>query len=653
MKRMMIVSLLAAFTMSALLPQAHAMVPGLIHHQGYLTDDTGTPIDGNVEMWFLIYDQEIDGSEIWSEGPMTLSVTDGLFQVLLGQVTPITPAHLSGPRWLEVIVEGEYLGPRERIVSSLFAIEAKNADMVDGAEAEALEESQEITDGISAHAAATDAHHAKTTSFTELTDTASDAQIPDDITVLSAATAVDADTASYATFAGNADTVDGLHASEFVTIGHDHDDRYYTQAYVDTLESRMAAMETAMAEMESIIGEMLDLGQFVSVEGTDIVFSGANVHVVNGAGDTSSTNNGLGNLTVGYNELRGSGDVRTGSHNLIVGKQHNYSSHGGLVVGYRNTISGAYASVTGGYDNEASGGNSSVSGGNQNLASGYAASMSGGYWNESAGTWSSVSGGRNNLASGDYSSVSGGGGEAADEGNIAFGTYSSILGGMSNIAGDRALLDHWVGTRSTISGGRNNVASGDFSHVSGGGGPYSGDSNIAFGTYTSILGGMKNIAGDVVLLDHGIGSRAAISGGRNNYASGDYSSVSGGKNNWASASTSSVSGGKNNFASASISSVSGGEYNVASGDHSNVSGGSANTASGHASQVSGGCKNTASASYCSVSGGYYNTASDSHSSVSGGYLNEASGVDSSVSGGNNRTADGQYDWVAGSLFQDQ
>jgi hypothetical protein len=57
---------------------------------------------------------------------------------------------------------------------------------------------------------------------------------------------------------------------------------------------------------------------------------------------------------VGYNETRGDGThTRTGSHNVVVGQQHNFSSFGGLVVGAFNTISGAFAAVSGGADGTA------------------------------------------------------------------------------------------------------------------------------------------------------------------------------------------------------------------------------------------------------------------------------------------------------------
>jgi hypothetical protein len=68
--------------------------------------------------------------------------------------------------------------------------------------------------------------------------------------------------------------------------------------------------------------------------------------------------NGLGNLIVGYNEPRPGGfeNIRTGSHNVVVGRWHNFSRFGGLVVGHSNTISGDFAVVSGGYLNKARGG---------------------------------------------------------------------------------------------------------------------------------------------------------------------------------------------------------------------------------------------------------------------------------------------------------
>ena len=206
MKRQMVTGIVAMVILFLSLQVSQADVPGQINYQGFLTDTDGIPIGidppAEVQMWFSIYDQEIDGVEMWSEGPLTVTVDGGIFNVLLGEINPITPDLIYGPCWLEVIVEGgeggEYLEPREQIVSTLFAIEAKDADTIDGMEGTDLEESAEIDDDIAAHTAIADAHHVKTTSFVDLIDAATDVQIPDDITILYAATT------------GDADTVDGM-----------------------------------------------------------------------------------------------------------------------------------------------------------------------------------------------------------------------------------------------------------------------------------------------------------------------------------------------------------------------------------------------------------------------------------------------------------
>jgi len=127
----------------------------------------------------------------------------------------------------------------------------------------------------------------------------------------------------------------------------------------------------------------------------EVVITGANLRIVNGLGNTRTTN-GLGNLIVGYNEPRGTPNVETGSHNIVVGFQHNFTSFGGLVAGAANDISGDFASVTGGSFNIASSAGSSVCGGLSNTASGVESVICGGQVNMATGTRSSISGGSNN-----------------------------------------------------------------------------------------------------------------------------------------------------------------------------------------------------------------------------------------------------------------
>lgn len=131
--------------------------------------------------------------------------------------------------------------------------------------------------------------------------------------------------------------------------------------------------------------------QYVSVSGGEMYVKGTNLHIENGLPNPgtdsigvplSPTLNGKGNLIVGYNTphsgVFGTGDTRTGSHNLIVGDLNDYGSHGGIVAGLNNSLVGRYATITGGQTC---------------IAYGFAATVTGGVFNVADGSFSAVSGG--------------------------------------------------------------------------------------------------------------------------------------------------------------------------------------------------------------------------------------------------------------------
>jgi hypothetical protein len=245
--------------------------------------------------------------------------------------------------------------------------------------------------------------------------------------------------------------------------------------------AREEASEKARAQkgLEQRVAVLEKLLKHFSREGTEIFITGANLHLVNGLGSTNCFDakfnpipncpNGLGNLIVGYNEPRPPDveTIRTGSHNVVVGPEHNFSRFGGLVVGAFNEISGDFASISGGQDNTASGLAASVSGGQGNTANGEIAAVSGGAGNTASGSRSWASGGAHNTASGAGASVSGGILNTANRdrssvnggnSNTASGIDSSVSGGQGNTAG---------GDFSSVSGGRNRTAEGDFNWVAG------------------------------------------------------------------------------------------------------------------------------------------------------------------------------------------
>ena len=62
-----------------------------------------------------------------------MTVSGGLFNVLLGSVTELSIDDFDGTaRWLELVVEGETLNPRVRIVSVPYAIQAEEAKNLAG-----------------------------------------------------------------------------------------------------------------------------------------------------------------------------------------------------------------------------------------------------------------------------------------------------------------------------------------------------------------------------------------------------------------------------------------------------------------------------------------------------------------------------------------
>ena len=104
---------------------ASAQVPGQMLYQGYLTDSVGEPLNGDYSMTFKIYLDEAGGSSIWDEDTGPVTVVEGLFEVVLGEINPIAPGIFDGTvLWLQTAVSGEVLLPRKPLVSSAYAFKA-------------------------------------------------------------------------------------------------------------------------------------------------------------------------------------------------------------------------------------------------------------------------------------------------------------------------------------------------------------------------------------------------------------------------------------------------------------------------------------------------------------------------------------------------
>jgi hypothetical protein len=216
---------------------------------------------------------------------------------------------------------------------------------------------------------------------------------------------------------------------------------------LQALQGQNAALQTSVTTLNSTVAGLQAFKDSVAcITGRpgvgavpDVVFTGCNVQVVNGLG-SQMQKNAVGNLIVGYNDLvtsaGGPDPDRSGSHNLVVGPFHEYTSVGGFVAGGLNSLHGISTSIVGGISNIANAHNSTIVGGNYNVT--------GDVTDADVGIYSTILGGGGNTTKGGGSTIAGG---AA---NVTFGTMSSIAGGRFNTTNNHTYY-------SAISGGRSNT----------------------------------------------------------------------------------------------------------------------------------------------------------------------------------------------------
>ncbi len=145
--RTLIVALLAAFVL-ATAATCTAQVPQKMNYQVMLTNDLDEPLaDQSVSLFFTLYDEPEDGTLLWSElhsSETTNSI--GVVSVILGGTSPLSPAVLATPVWMEVAVNGQTLSPRRELVSSPYASQAGNATTLANVSAEAYVLDDDLSD---------------------------------------------------------------------------------------------------------------------------------------------------------------------------------------------------------------------------------------------------------------------------------------------------------------------------------------------------------------------------------------------------------------------------------------------------------------------------------------------------------------------------
>lgn len=582
----------------------HADAPRMINYQGHLADFLGEPLDTTVSITFTIYDDSISGNSKWTETNPTVTVTEGLFNVLLGSLNPIIDTVFADPdRWLEITVGGEIISPRTRLTSVPYS---SRVSTIDGSTGGIIYGSLRVTE---------EAKGSKGPPYLDVGDQAT--STPGRLEV----------------FDGSGSAVvllDGWSpANGRATIGpgqtNDGDFSFVTGAY-NTI-SATGDYSTIAGGSNNVIDEIFSTisgGLLNEIHAPYASIGGGDSNYINTYSYHGTIAGGYMNETEAASAAIGGGEINNvlqdakwgtiggGYSNVVV------DTGGTIAGGVENDASAIYASVGGGYDCNANGSYSAVSGGDRNTANGDWATISGGGPNTATQSYSTVGGGKDNDATNGGATIGGG------ENNDAMGEHATIAGGRQNIVQNfkwSTIGGGYLNTASdegcTVAGGRNNESGAIYASVGG------GYKNWASGYYSTIAGGDSNGVSDDSW-------SCTIGGGNGNFAGNANcigATIAGGTFNKAMDWSTTVSGGSNNEALIMGSTIGGGTSNIAEGDASTIGGGNYNHASGPFSVIGGGYKNSTSGFYSAIPGGELDTITDNanHSMAFGNqvYLNSA------------------------------
>jgi trimeric autotransporter adhesin len=131
-------------------------VPRLIQFNGTLKDAAGRSASGVASVTFPIYNEQDNGTALWSETQNVLADANGHYSVLLGSATANgVPAELFGTgesRWLGVTVARQPETPRVLMASVPYALKAGDSDTLGGLPASSYVTTQQLAARTSAPA---------------------------------------------------------------------------------------------------------------------------------------------------------------------------------------------------------------------------------------------------------------------------------------------------------------------------------------------------------------------------------------------------------------------------------------------------------------------------------------------------------------------
>ena len=431
--------------------------PLMMPINGFLTDTDGVVIDGPVDMTFSLYADPSSDDPFFSE-TLSITVDQGVFHEYIGSTEDLLTADLKDhpgayvavaidsdsemERWplgdVPYAAVANYahdaatvggLGPDDLGAQGADQLAFDDSDA--GLDASSTQQAIEILAQRVAQLESEVGDH--DTAIDNLTDdlssqSSSIASLDDDLTstqsdVASLQSDVSGNSSQLSTLDSNISANTSDIATNASNISANASDLSSLQTQVDDLDIPQGTVDR-LDDLEDLTAPMTRM----SVNGQDsIVFEDVNVHVQSGAGATDADVNGRGNLIVGYDES-GFSSEKTGSHNIVFGKNATYTSFGGLVGGSDNAVHGQYSSAISGNSHTVEGDQSVVISGSSNTIDGDRAAILAGSSGTAEGNNSAIVSGFSNLASGTWSSVVGG------SNNEASGMDSVVVGGSSNEA---------------------------------------------------------------------------------------------------------------------------------------------------------------------------------------------------------------------------
>lgn len=125
--------------LSAVAAAAFAEVPRTMTFQGKLTDNQGNTLTGSYDFIFKAYDAALSGNVLWTEVQSGVTVSGGIYNVLLGANAPMSLA-FDADYWLEIQVKPslgttsyEIMLPRTKLITSPYAMRSEYSNFATSA----------------------------------------------------------------------------------------------------------------------------------------------------------------------------------------------------------------------------------------------------------------------------------------------------------------------------------------------------------------------------------------------------------------------------------------------------------------------------------------------------------------------------------------